>query len=124
MKKIILFFALSLLLLNGCYYDKMSKTECNSDNPIEDFAWLKAMKNTMTNCSCEISIIQGTYNNQTVFFIALTDMLCDGINIPTLFDCKGKAVRVYNSSDYRDFHDQVTTDKVLYRCNNITNSQQ
>jgi len=116
MNKIILFFAVSLLILNSCSYDKLPKTECISDNPIEDFAWLKVIKSTMTNCSCEISIIQGTYNNQTVFFVALTDMLCDGISIPTLYDCEGKVVRVFNSTDYREFNDHVTHDKVLYRC--------
>ncbi|HZK96042.1 MAG TPA: hypothetical protein VFC67_17715 [Prolixibacteraceae bacterium] len=123
MKKIILFFAISLLLLNGCYYDKMAKTECISDNPIEDFAWLKAMKNTMTDCGCETSIIQGTYNNQTVFFTALTDALCNGINMPTLYDCEGKVVRVFTIADYRTVTDLVTTDKVLYRCKTeITNN--
>ena len=119
MKKIILFFALSLLILNGCHYDKMAKTECNSDNPVEDFAWLKAMKNTMTNCSCEISIIQGTYNNQTVFFMAGTDPLCNGINMPTIFDCEGKVVRIFTINDYLSFNDLVTRDKVLYRCKTV-----
>jgi len=119
MKKLILCLAIGLLLFNGCRYDKMANTECNSNNPTEDFAWLKAIKNTMTNCSCEISIIQGTYNNQTVFFTALTDALCDGINIPTLYDCEGKVVRVFTSADYRDFNDNVTRDKVLYRCKTV-----
>lgn len=118
MKKIILLLTMILFILNCCTYDKLTKTECNSDDPIEDFAWLKEMKNSLTNCSCEISIIQGTYNNQTVFFTALTDALCDGIDIPTLFDCEGKVVRTFTSNDYRDFYDHVTRDKVLYRCNN------
>lgn len=107
---------MSLSILSCDMFDKSLKTECNLDNPIEDFAWLKAMKTTLTNCSCETSIIQGTYNNQTVFFIATTDPLCDGIDMPTLFDCNGGAVRTFTSADYRDFYDHVTRDKVLYRC--------
>ena len=71
---------MSMLILNSCLYDKLPKTECISDNPIEDFAWLKAIKSTMTNCGCEISI------------------------------------RIFNSTDYREFYDHVTRDKVLYRC--------
>ena len=71
---------MSLWVLNSCYDDKMAKTECNSDNPIEDFTWLKAIKITKTNCGWEISI------------------------------------RIFNSTVYRDFNDQVTRDKVLYRC--------
>jgi hypothetical protein len=116
MKTIILFPTICLLILVGCEYDKPAKAECISDNPIEDFAWLKEMKNSLTQCDCEVSIIQGTYNNQTVFFTALTDVLCDGINIPTLFDCDGKIVRVFTIGDYRSFNDLVTRDKVLYRC--------
>jgi hypothetical protein len=70
----------------------------------------------MSNCSCEISIIQGTYSGGTVFFSAITDALCDGISIPTLYDCEGKVVRIFTSDDFSSFPDLVTTDKVLYRC--------
>ncbi len=56
MSKIIMFFVISLLIMNSCLYDKLPKTECISDNPIEDFAWLKAIKSTMTNCSCKTTL--------------------------------------------------------------------
>ena len=104
-------------LLNCCKYDNLSKTECISNNPTEDFVWLKTIKSSLTNCSCEISIIEGTYNGGTVYFTAITDILCDGILIPTLYDCEGKVVRIFTSDDFSSFHDLVTTDKVLYRCN-------
>ena len=118
MKKIILIVTIGLLILSCNKSDKLTKTECVLDNPIEDFAWLKAMKTNLTNCSCEISIIQGTYNNQTVFFEKLTDMLCDGVDMPTLYDCTGKVVRIFTSNDYKTFYNLVTDNKVLYRCKN------
>jgi hypothetical protein len=117
MKKFFVILTLGILFM-GCAKDATEETTnaCNSSNPIEEVGWLKAMKNSLTNCSCEMSIIQGTYNNQTVFFIALTDELCDGIDMPTLFNCEGKVVRTFNETDYREFYDKVTRDKVLYRC--------
>jgi hypothetical protein len=119
MKKFILILTTSLLLLSCDVFDKQTNAELISANPMEDYAWLKVMKTTMTNCSCEISIIQGTYNRRTVFFIALTDILCDGIDMPTLYDSNGKAVRTFTSTDYREFYDHVTRDKVLYRCKTV-----
>ena len=103
-------------MLNCCKYDSLARTECTSNNPIEDFTWLRVVKNSLSNCSCEISIIQGTYSNRTVFFTAITDALCDGIIIPTLYDCEGKVVRIFTSDDFLSFNDLVSTDKVLYRC--------
>lgn len=116
MKKIILIVTIGLLILSCDKIDKPAKNECVLDNPIEDFAWLKAMKTNLTNCSCEISIIQGTYNNQTVFFEKLTDTLCDGVDMPTLYDCTGKVVRIFTSADYQTFNNLVVCDKILYRC--------
>ena len=116
MKKSLVLFTMILGMLNCCKYENLAKTQCSSNNPTEDFVWLKAIKNSLSNCSCEISIIQGTYNGGTVFFTSLTDALCDGISMPTLYDCEGKVVRIFTSADYLNFHDLVTTDKVLYRC--------
>jgi hypothetical protein len=113
MKRILL-AVLTLILITGCH--KETQNACDSKNPMEDVGWLKDMQKSMTNCACETSIIQGTYLNQTVFFIANTDPLCDGINLPTLFDCNGKAIKSFTESDYQDFYDKVTRDKVLYRC--------
>ena len=116
MKKSLVLFTMILGMLNCCKYDSLSKTEYISNNPTEDYAWLKTVKNSLSNCSCEISIIQGTYNSRTVFFTSITDVLCDGITIPTLYGCDGQVVRIFTSDDFLSFHDLVTTDKVLYRC--------
>jgi hypothetical protein len=96
--------------------NKETKNALDSKNPIEDVIWIKKIKNSLTNCTCEISIIQGTYNSQIVFFTALTDHACDGIDTPTLYDCYGNVVRTFTMDDYQDFYDNVSRDKVLYRC--------
>ncbi len=72
----------------------------------------------MTHCSCETSIIKGTYYNETVIFIALTDPLCDGIDRPTLYCCDGTAIKTFTSSaaDQKELTEKVTLDEVSYRC--------
>jgi hypothetical protein len=118
MMKILFFVCSSFLLVNCGKDEKVTVSACNSDNPMENIGWLKAMKDSLTDCSCEISIVQGTYLHRPVFFLALTDPLCDGILIPTLIDCYGKEVKTFTEADIRDFYHLVTIDTVLYRCKN------
>jgi len=110
---VILFAALLSCSKDG--NDCTTQNACETDNPLE-VDWIKEIKNSMQNCVCEISIIQGTYQEQTVFFVALTDPLCDGIDIPTLYNCEGVAVKTFTMDDYLEFYSDVTRDKVLYRC--------
>ncbi len=49
MMKIILFVIASILLLNCSKDEKTSANDCNTDNPMEEFGWLKEMKDTLTN---------------------------------------------------------------------------
>jgi hypothetical protein len=77
------------------------------------------METSLINCMCEISLIRGTYNNQTVYFTALTDPACDGIDTPTLYDSNGKIVRIFTMNDYQEFYEKVTRDSVLYRCKTV-----
>ncbi len=115
------FFATLLLplLIVSCNDDKKSNTNaCNSTESIDKVQWLEELKESMTDCSCERSIIQGTYQSQTVFFIALTDPLCNGIDTPTLYNCEGIEVRAFTTSqsDQEDLSENVARDTVLYQC--------
>ncbi len=116
MKKLILLFAASLLLFSCDDEEKEISNACTSAKPLEEVEWLKDLKNSLTNCTCEVSLIKGTYDNQTVFFTALTDPICDGIDTPTLYDCEGNIVRTFTMNDYQEFYSNVTRDEVLYRC--------
>ncbi len=118
MMKIFLFVVTSILLVNCSKDEKVTENACNTDNPIDNISWLIAMKDSLTNCACQVSIVQGIYHNQPVFYLALTDPVCNGIVIPTLLDCNGKAVRKYTEADIEDFYHQVTIDTILYNCKN------
>ena len=117
-EKLCFFVALAFLLVNCGKDEKSSVNDCNTENPIEELSWLKTVKDSLTDCPCQISIMQGTYMDQTVYYLALTDPLCDGIAIPTLFNCSGKAVKQYTQDNYMDFSNQVRFDSVLYSCKN------
>ena len=120
MKKII--FAISIILAFGsvsCTDDKKNdSTACKATLSIDSTPWIIDLKKSLTNCSCEISIIKGTYNSQTVIFVAITDPVCNSTNTPTLYNCEGKAIRSFTASttDQKELRDNVTWDTVLYRC--------
>lgn len=101
----------------ACSSDDNTPCEKVADNPLEEYAWLKEIQNNLSNCACERSIIQGTYQGQTVFYVTITDQLCSSMVIPTLYNCKGEVVRQYNDKDFMNVHDEVKNIKVLYRCN-------
>lgn len=106
---------LALFSCNDLNNDTEGTNACTADDPME-ISWIKDLQNTLTDCTCEISVIRGTYDGQTVFFTALTDPLCDGIDTPTLYDCNGDIVRTFTWDDYQEFYSEVTRDEVLYRC--------
>ena len=96
--------------------ENTNKSTCDLTDPIEELSWLKEIKNSITNCSCEMSIIQATYDNQTVFYTLMTDPLCDGVQSIVLLDCKGKIVETFANSEISGYKEKETNMKVLYRC--------
>lgn len=115
--KNILTILISLFLIAGCSKENVQDNQiCTLTDPMNELVWLKDLKNTLTNCSCEMSIIQATYKKQTVFYTAMTDMLCDGIQSYTLYNCEGKIIEVIPSDKVQSFMADVTDVKNLYRC--------
>jgi len=112
MKILIALIAVPLFLL-AC--QKEGTNACTAENPF-DAPWLKSIQDSLQNCYCVMSIVQGTYDGQTVFYVAMTDPLCDGIMIPVLLDCEGEVVKQYTYDNYHDFYDEVAPNAVLYRC--------
>jgi hypothetical protein len=111
MKRLSVIAGLLILLLSCEKKDNV----CNCSDPLNDLSWLKELKTSLTNCTCEMSVIQATYNDQTVFYQAMTDPLCDGIYPVVLLDCSGTTVKSYESMG--QVPDGAITDmKVLYRC--------
>jgi len=108
---------ITIFIIASCGKDEnANKSVCNSTDPIEELSWLKEMKNTMTNCSCEMSIVQATYNSQTVFYTIMTDPLCDAIQTIILYDCEGKVVKTIANNEIPSYKAEETNMKVLYRC--------
>ena len=113
-KSILLIFL--LLISFSCKKDDSDSTNaCAGDNPLEA-DWMAEIKNSLGECTCELSILQGTYEGETVFYLALTDPLCDGIYTPVLMDCEGNTVKTYSIDEFEDFLEEVTYEKAIYRC--------
>jgi hypothetical protein len=89
---------------------------CNCDNPVEDLPWLKELKNSFTNCACQISIVQATWDKQPVFYSIMNDPLCNGSQEILLFDCSGALLKSFSMTD-DSFRTEVTNRKILYVCN-------
>ena len=116
MKRISMIF-LVIIFISSCVKDENAcKTTCEFSDPIEELPWLKEIKNTMTNCSFEMSIFQATYDNQTVFYTVMTDPLGNGVQTITLLDCEGKVIRSIANNDIPSFHENAANIKALYRC--------
>jgi hypothetical protein len=111
MKKLSFIFVFLVLLLS-C--EKKDNT-CNCDNPLEELSWLKELKASFTNCSCQISIIQATYQKQTVFYPIMNDPLCNSYQVIVLYDCSGTTIKTYTLTD-QTFGDEVTGQKTIYTC--------
>jgi hypothetical protein len=115
--KQLLFVLLMLVCLNSCDDDENSFPQCEYSDPLEDLAWLKEYKETLTDCSTQISILQATYKKQTVFYSALTDPRVNSVfEATTLWDCEGNDVKRFGGDEYQEFGKLVTNRVVLYRC--------
>ena len=100
-----LFLMLTMIVLSCAEDTVICKT--NEDVSSE---WFTDLKNSLTNCSCELSIIRARYQNQTVYYTALTDPLCNGVNTPVLLNDEGKVIKTFTQSpeDQEDFNENVT----------------
>ena len=108
------FVLILLVLLLSC---EKKDTTCNCDNPLEELSWLKELKGSITNCSCQVSIIQATYQKQTVFYPIMNDPLCNSYQVIALYDCTGSTIKSYSLTD-QTFGDEVTERKTIYTCKN------
>jgi len=113
MKKLSFIFVFLVFLLS-C--EKKDNT-CNCDKPLEELSWLQELKASFTNCSCQISIIQATYQKKTVFYPIMNDPLCNSYQVIVLYDCCGTTIKTYTLTD-QTFGDEVTERKTIYTCKN------
>jgi hypothetical protein len=114
MKKSCLILVIFILILSCEKVDKVNRV-CNYNDPLEDLPWLKELKDSFTNCTCQISIIQATYSKQTVFYFIMNDPLCDGYQQIIINDCSGTTLKTYTTIN-QTFENEVTNQKTLYTC--------
>jgi hypothetical protein len=112
MKKALL---ISLVIFMAVSCEKYNNT-CDCKNPLEDLPWLKDLKDSFTNCTCRISIVQAEYNHQTVFYSILNDELCDGIPTVILKDCSGNSLKTYANGWDETFTNEVKDRRIIYSC--------
>jgi hypothetical protein len=110
MSKLIVIFTFLVLILS-C---EKSDNSCNFNDPLKDLKWLSDLKSSLVNCPCEISILQASYKGQTVFYVAMSDPLCDGIFPIDLRNCHGDVVKSYHNPGQPG--PELTDVKNLYRC--------
>lgn len=91
---------------------------CTTANPVENVAWLKAMKTSLDavcKFGCAGALLRGTYQGQTVYFsLATGGPACDVGFGTKLFDCQGQLVKVYTFKDQSAFLAEVTNQTALY----------
>jgi len=121
MGKFIIFFALTVFFFS-C--EKKADTtiyeDCDPDGLMAELEWLAAWGDKSKNCTCELSLFKGNLNGNTVFYVRMTDLLCDGTPeayLPRLIDCRGEYITdssVLNSPAYKG---EIIEEKVLGICN-------
>jgi len=103
----------ALVLIMSC---EKSDNTCNCNDPLEDLAWLKEIKSSFTNCNCRMSIVQASYNKQTVFYATMSDPACDGYTPVILLNCNGNSIKRYEPPLGETFTREVTDRKEIYFC--------
>lgn len=112
------FFLVLGLILTACNKNEAIIPECNVENPLEELAWLNDIKIYLDegDCVCTQSIFEGKYKEKTVFFVLLSDPLCDGIFNAALRDCNGEVVKHYGEGESNLFAEEVEITENLYEC--------
>ena len=118
MRKFFYYILVCALFLISCEKSENSIPECKVENPMEELSWLKDVKNSITNCTCQISILQGKFREKTVFYVMNTDPLCNSVFHVVLWDCNGDIVKEYKPGQFDTYSKEVKSIENIYTCNN------
>jgi hypothetical protein len=109
-------FLLLLLAVFSCNDRNEVSRVCEIENPLEELAFLKEAKNNIDRIDCagKSSIIQYTYNSETVFLVNICDQIADGQI--SVYNCYGEVVCTFGDiaglNTCPDF-DKLRTDKII-----------
>ncbi|MBI9059051.1 MAG: hypothetical protein JEZ01_14900 [Labilibaculum sp.] len=115
MKKLIIILFI-FIGLSSCNSKEETIPTCEFTEPLEDLAWLKEYKESLKDCSIQISIFQASYKKQTVFYSAVTDPLANSIFSASLWNCEGEIIITFDYNEREKFNELVTNTIVLHRC--------
>ncbi len=103
-----------MVLTISCKHDTVAPgNACTATDPLT-VPWVKNLTASMDESLCITSLYQATYNGQTVYYTAITDISCEYIPGETLLGCEGETVKRYNSSQQQAFAAEVSVVKTLY----------
>ena len=123
MRIYLLLFFTSLLI--SCNNLEENIATCNVENPLEDIAWLKELKDgfEQSASASKKKITQYTYNNKTVFLVNICVNCSD--NLTTLYNCEGDKICEFGGiaglNTCPDFEKNAKDENVLWKNNNFQN---
>lgn len=94
------------------------ENSCGGRVALTDMPVVKDLRESIDNCSCTTSIFSAYYDEQPVFYIAVTDPLCDAVFAPALYNCQGEVVRQFENTleQHEEFYNLVTDRNIIYSC--------
>lgn len=113
--KIITSVLILFLGLSSCHASNNDTSKCEVQNPLEEYTWLKELKESLKDSDVERTIYQATYNKQTVFYLMVTDPRVRVAFGVTLWNCEGKVIRLFKLSESDDYEKLVTNRIVLHK---------
>lgn len=101
-----------ILLITAC--NKQQKDTDMVDCPEPHTSWLEQKKHELSPCTCLVAIYEGTYRNETVYEIRVTDPLCNGINSVH----KQNGLYLFHGQDaaYQSYLTEVQNLRVIWTC--------
>lgn len=115
MKKL---FKISLVFLIICGCTKTHEGVTNACGQIDPLSieWVNQLKKSITNCECYTSILKAKYKGEIVFFIGVTDGLCNSLDLPTLYNCEGKEIKRFQNGDEKEVMNDVVNRERIFTC--------
>lgn len=94
---------------------------CTAAEPLA-LDWIQDLKEEL-NCgeyTCEVSILKSEYEGETVFYVLVTDPLCNSAGVRYLYNCFGEIIKEFtveeNAAFLNDLDREVET---IFSCNDF-----
>lgn len=92
---------------------------CTAENPLE-LEWMQDLVAELEcgKYSCRVSILKSNYNGESVFYVQMTDPLCNGVNEIDLYNCVGEKIEEFTLEESGEFIDDHWNEaEEIFSCN-------